>query len=85
MNPPMNRSSLCQRISPVGVDREFDPVRAWQRVALQAAKEGNPDKLVEFSRELQRKLNGENAEPRRPSAQRKSTSLPDELKIVAIR
>ena len=59
MNSPMNHSSLCQRISPVIVDREFDPVGAWQRVALQAAKEGNPDKLVEFSIELQRKLNGE--------------------------
>jgi len=67
VNSPMNHSSLCQRISPVLVDREFDPVRAWQRVARQAAKEGNPNKLVKFSRELQRKLNGENAEPRRPS------------------
>ncbi|PYV77046.1 MAG: hypothetical protein DMG96_12350 [Acidobacteria bacterium] len=75
MNSPMNQSSLCPRISPVIVDREFDPVRAWQRVALQAAKEGNPDKLVEFSRELQRKLNGENGAPRRPSAKRKSTNL----------
>jgi len=49
------------------VDREFDPVRAWQRVAQQAAEEGNPDKLVEFSRELQRTLNEENGTPRRPS------------------
>jgi hypothetical protein len=76
MNSPMNHSSLCQRISPVIVDREFDPVGAWQRVALQAAKEGNPDKLVEFSIELQRKLNGENGISRRPSGKRKSTNLP---------
>jgi hypothetical protein len=76
MNSPMNHSSLCQRISPGIVDREFDPVGAWQRVALQAAKEGNPDKLVEFSIELQRKLNGENGTSRRPSGKRKSTNLP---------
>jgi hypothetical protein len=55
----MKRASPYQRISPVIADREVDPVRAWLRVGRQAAKEGNPDKLVEFSRELQRKLNGE--------------------------
>jgi hypothetical protein len=63
----MNHSSLGQRISPFVVDREFDPVRAWQRVAQQAAEEGNPDKLVEFSRELQHKLNQKNGTPRRTS------------------
>ena len=67
MNSLMNHSSLCQKISHVPVDREFDPVRAWQRVAQQAAEEGNPEKLVEFSGELQRKLNGESGTPRRPS------------------
>jgi hypothetical protein len=36
---------------------EIDVVRAWQRVAFQAAKENNPRKLMEFSRALQRKLN----------------------------
>jgi len=63
---PLSKNIACHSRS------RLDPVGAWQRVALQAAKEGNPDKLVEFSIELQRKLNGENRTSRRPSGKRKS-------------
>jgi hypothetical protein len=68
----MNYSSHPERGSSGVGFRGFDPVESWLRVALQAAEESDPNKLLQFSRELQRKLNSENGAPHHERKQRLS-------------
>jgi hypothetical protein len=48
-----DRGTLLQIFPQVMSDRRAKPERSWQEIAADAAREPNPEKLLELSKELE--------------------------------